>query len=149
LRQYSCILANTTNNALKTLLEENETSSLQQFEISKMVSKTIRSLNNIGELMSDKAIGIIFTTNNLCYLMNKLSLLENTNYFKIRNLIGSDFDEGKDEKRFKSSLNGINDDIQNLMYSLARLIWEEASRYVLYILINFIIGVPSVGERVL
>mmetsp|Transcript_13455 Transcript_13455/g.11951 ORF Transcript_13455/g.11951 Transcript_13455/m.11951 type:complete len:130 (+) Transcript_13455:1055-1444(+) len=80
-------------------------------------------------MIEDKTIGILFTTNNLAYLHTKLSLLDQTKFFKIASDVPSKYGDGQDEGRFKKSLEGIKEDIQNLMYSLSRLIWEEAGSH--------------------
>ena len=67
--------------ALFTVLEENEKSTFEKFEISKMLSKAVRSLNSVGETISDKSTGILYTSNNLGYLHTKLSLLDQTSFF--------------------------------------------------------------------
>ena len=48
--------------------------------------------------------------------------------FKVWESVPSQFGEIQDKRRFKSSLETIKEDIQNLMYSLSRTVWENASR---------------------
>ena len=114
-------------SALSIILEENENSSFQKFEISKMLSKTVRAITNLGEMFPDKIKGILFSCNNLGYLHNKLSLLSQTGFFKVSNTVKSQFGDEQDEKRFNSLLENIKEDIPNLMYSLSRLVWQQAS----------------------
>lgn len=116
--------------ALLAVLEENQDSTLQRFETSKMIGKAYRTLKNIGELMPDEAIGLVYTLNNLGYLLKKLLLLEQTSYFKVFDFLPNKSTEGQEEKkRFDSTVEAIQEDMQNMTYSLSRIIWENASKH--------------------
>jgi len=78
--------------------------------------------------MSNKTSGSIFMANNLGYLHKKLSLLEQTSYFNVLDLVEPQ-GVGKHLKRFNDLLDTIKEDVQTLMYALARQIWEDASNY--------------------